>query len=717
MARHALLAGWTPSIMILSFLAGMLLAFGHHLFYASLRDRPTTSVSLMSGRYKGQQLTIAIGTALAFLVQAAFVLAVSTAYYQIFWAYIKRDAKSNNPPTLGRLDTVHSASSSIISLLTVPVWFHYPLLFFMALTVWLIPIAAVVPPATLSVALRENITSTSMEDAPQLNFSSFNFLANMPSTGFGSPSGDTQWFEYNGPSLHLTRTALSVAIQQSILPIEPPFQKTNSSWTVNFNAPSLQCDPASPDRTLAVQKNIAQYLKQDCMSPASFLAWYPRLTGKAKDPVLYLEPYYTYTNASGLFFEAEAMFHTDIDSTTGYQLTRKERAAEFYISIMPGMTLGRVDPSKDPCLLGDSLYIPTTSRKPLGSLADNSTMLVCKLYNSTYRTTFDYTNNLQVINTEVEQGPIAQIVDSIRGPMIATQVTDGCATFNKNPDDKAGKCEHDPTLLSQLAYQSILQAFTTLFTGNITLPYQVTTIVLSGTSSIRDTPLIDTKELAYLTNFDSDMVSQQIEEGPPEIPANLQAFLAPNSTTNHTSSSDRLLGKMLEDMFRNFTISLLSSPLYLANTSSPTALPKVQVTHATTEIIYVYRADTLWAAYGAAAFCTLVSVLIGFLSIFICKAPYSNSFSTIFRFAKGAELSTEIVGEDLDGKSPLPRYLEQATVRLHSQAEGDVEMMVVETKVDGSRTMLLEDDEALRSGTGGVAHVDNPANDRGTGFS
>ena len=45
-------------------------------------------------------------------------------------------------------------------------------------------------------------------------------------------------------------------------------------------------------------------------------------------------------------------------------------------------------------------------------------------------------------------------------------------------------------------------------------------------------------------------------------------------------------------------------------------------------------------------------------------AAYSDNFSTIFRAARGSKISEEVLDEDLNGKDPLPKYLQKAKVWL-----------------------------------------------------
>ena len=127
-------------MMILSLACGVLFALGHHLFYNSLQNKPTSTgdYTFMGTHHPGQQFNIALGTAFAFLVKAAFGIALSTAYYQVFWMVVKQDSEAKNHRTLERLDTAFSGISSVISLLDAPMWYRYPLLFFIAATIWFV---------------------------------------------------------------------------------------------------------------------------------------------------------------------------------------------------------------------------------------------------------------------------------------------------------------------------------------------------------------------------------------------------------------------------------------------------------------------------------------------------------------------------------------------------------------------------------------------------
>lgn len=124
-----------PTTIVLSLIAGLLLAVGHHLFYAGLHGKEAhpDGFQVLGSHISPQQLNIAIGTAIAYLVKAFLLLALSTAYLQLLWRALLRAARGS---TLGDLDTAFSGLSNLISLGKVWVWWRLPLLFALALAAW-----------------------------------------------------------------------------------------------------------------------------------------------------------------------------------------------------------------------------------------------------------------------------------------------------------------------------------------------------------------------------------------------------------------------------------------------------------------------------------------------------------------------------------------------------------------------------------------------------
>ena len=105
------------------------------------------------------------------------------------------------------------------------------------------------------------------------------------------------------------------------------------------------------------------------------------------------------------------------------------------------------------------------------------------------------------------------------------------------------------------------------------------------------------------------------------------------------------------------------------NYSSISAPAPANVTFHHVENIYAYTAWKLLTAYGIAIALCAITVVLGLISIALNGACYSRNLSTIFVKAKGAETSTHIEDQDLNGRDPLPRYLAKA--RVHFGAKQD----------------------------------------------
>jgi hypothetical protein len=123
----------TPTIMIASLFGGVGLSLGHHFLYSRLAGTPIhdDSRDIIGYGVSSQQLNIAAGTALAFLVKVCLVLAVTIAYTQAFWRAI-----GWKETRIKTIDVVDSALGNIWAFLHVRVWWRYPLLLSLALSVW-----------------------------------------------------------------------------------------------------------------------------------------------------------------------------------------------------------------------------------------------------------------------------------------------------------------------------------------------------------------------------------------------------------------------------------------------------------------------------------------------------------------------------------------------------------------------------------------------------
>lgn len=125
-----------PTTIVLSLLLGAAVAIGHHVFYLSLNGMVVEDgdFHVLGSSVSRQQLNIAGGTALAYVVKAALTTAVSTAYIQLFWRNLVRT--TTQAPTLSVVDSLFAVFSNGFMLGKVWVWWRYPLLFCLAATAW-----------------------------------------------------------------------------------------------------------------------------------------------------------------------------------------------------------------------------------------------------------------------------------------------------------------------------------------------------------------------------------------------------------------------------------------------------------------------------------------------------------------------------------------------------------------------------------------------------
>ncbi|KAK3636944.1 hypothetical protein LTR56_012604 [Elasticomyces elasticus] len=672
MARLHNLYWRVPFLMFGSLVVGVLLAIGHHLFYRSLDGKEASQggYNVLGSKYTGQQVNLAAGTAFAFLVKSFLVLSVSAAFCQSFWRSINGETQREKPPTLEHIDTAYTVSTSIFALFDVRLWYRHPSLILIAALIWLMPIAAIIAPATLSVSLAQAPPNVTMQRVPTIEFSNLNFLAGMPSV-LGT-NRISLYFPYNGPSQEVKRIAMAVAAQNAILPVPAP--SLNSSWEVVFRGPRLQCNDAPASTRLKLQQNIAEYISEgsNCNTPAAYLAWYPHLD--AVSDFVHIGPYQwnsTTAPRNSTFTIPDWIFNIGMRD---WNIVAQE--AIFYVAVLPHMLdLKSYTLSTEPyaCLLNDK-NTPlgpnnVSATNPLGFIGGDITMLQCQLYNTTYRTQFTFINGTQTVDTQLPDPATdtpVPIINAVRGPgSDGINNNDTCITLTTD-DAFNPACHFNSSLLPQLAYQSILQAFTSLLTGNISL--EATTAAseyISGTfdySTIRSTSLVNTRELAFLTDYALHLTSTPMDPDLQHALENSSMPAVSALTRSQGADPQTSLKDAIETMFQNLTVSLMSVNAFQPDPASSKTAPRVSVTSVEYQTVYVYAEYKLWIAYGIAALCTLLSAVLGMISVVLHGASYSDRFSTIFLAGRNAKLSVGIGEHDGNGYGPLPAYLKTATV-------------------------------------------------------
>ncbi|KAI0971595.1 hypothetical protein F4678DRAFT_89997 [Xylaria arbuscula] len=606
MAKTFKATWYAPASILGGLLAGILLSVGHHLYYASLEGTTPEGDKIIAGyRLSNQTFTTAVGTTFALIVRAILLFAISGAYVQVLWQVVTHTRKVN---TLEEIDAMFSILSDVFAFRRGSVWWKYPVLSLVAIIAWLLPIAFIIPPASLSVIVAP-VTDSALNTVPNFDFASLRYVAGMPMYNYADESshGDVITYSYNGPSTEVQKVANAVADGGNILPITPP--TANSSWQLEFYGPSLSCHLMDDDTRLQAESEIAYSLwnetSTNCYFPYGYLAW-SWTFGDGTDPLVQIN-----------------------SNLSTYQIPTSSCMA-----IMPDL----LDISGDWDSVCNRVNL-TTPSQPLGP--GNMTFLQCDLHNSSYHVAFNYEPSRQSVTVDASQN---EVVPAIR-----------FLSFSNTSDPVSDV--YNATLLRQLSYTAVADAFYQIIRGGISNDIRHSSLQVE--SKIISTVLLDTPELGFLSSL----------YGLSPSASTLQTDLWNTNTSRGQSLSSpqnvklqKSLQSAMEEMFQNITISLISSELLQPNMTSEFAPPMANVTTITYGPVYQYSSRDLWISYGVTVAVSAVASFIGLSAIYFNNASYSDSFSSIYRTAHSAKLNVKMRAEDMNATDPLPRYLAKAAL-------------------------------------------------------
>ncbi|KAL2837254.1 hypothetical protein BJY01DRAFT_46869 [Aspergillus pseudoustus] len=221
--------GWNVPVMMVGFLiSGALLALGHHLYYDTLDGTRVTSI-------EQQTWATRIGTGLAFLSRAFLVSAVGIAAVQETWATLRKKTVR-----LCGINSMFDVLNSPMAFFSWDLWRHAKTLTMLAIFSWLIPITAVITPATLSVDLLI-ISNTAQMEVPTVDFAA-NTTWNAWSTQYGPGL-------IEAPSPEISRLFAATSASINVLPASAP-PLPNSSYILDFWGPSYRCERFSDAVTI-----------------------------------------------------------------------------------------------------------------------------------------------------------------------------------------------------------------------------------------------------------------------------------------------------------------------------------------------------------------------------------------------------------------------------------------------------------------------------------
>ncbi|KAG8714089.1 hypothetical protein FRC08_012376 [Ceratobasidium sp. 394] len=215
----------TTVLMCCLLLLGIGCAIAHHAFNSYLDDKSTNAFD--------QAWAIRIGTALSMAFKTAVLASMGMAFSQRMWFSVRRKAMS-----VKSLDALFGAfGGDPRSLFQGDLYRSARLALLIAVSSWLLPIATVFTPATLRVKLVDRSSSADCL-VPSVNL---NNVTDGGTIRYPSTSG-----LYSGPAPMTQRLAVQSLITGSFNGF--PYASgspagANTSYTLSFTAPALQCSP------------------------------------------------------------------------------------------------------------------------------------------------------------------------------------------------------------------------------------------------------------------------------------------------------------------------------------------------------------------------------------------------------------------------------------------------------------------------------------------
>jgi hypothetical protein len=653
-----------PTVIILAFIAGLAFAIGHHVFYLNLDGQP------VDDHLFDQQTNLAAGHTFAFVVRACLCVAIGVAYWQVFWGMLLRGTFA-----ISHVDALAGSLGSILDMINFGAMMNRPALVVLALLSWLIPLASILPPATLSV----QTTMTTEFAYPHMSVPHFVYtmastydqfnapgLAMLPDGSTTEMGAGTQVTYYTRPTRHLSRLVTSTAFRGAL-----PFQQTvhpNSTYNLTFIAPAMQCQSTAIDIlqefnkatncTFTAHKSPKSRVTE-CDNLITYISWVPNATS--------LVP-----------FDEDSMLSG-------------------YLPLVPAV----LDPgSYDSRYVGGyqdgpaSVFVASRTRGQSYDI-DNWDLFNCSMYNASYTATVKSDGDGRGIPSVTE----VRELNSVPFDPITSQrdLIGNVTNLPPTAEDSA-----------TLGYMALMNCIGRLLVGTI---FGASSPIVSNYSHYNEKELATQNEglsqtlltfsaelLPFQGRMDSPNGTYALDPNDPQwtIVANFSE--PPNDYTIaypaeafRATTFNRSLGLVIEELFQNMTLSLFSDPGFLEP-----AAENITLQYERMQNTYIYNSRNLLMSYGLALGFALIAVVAGCASIWYNGASYSNRFSTILRATRGQNMEELVALNDRTGADPLPKYLAKARIRLRyeelSQRSDGESQIQLRQKSDmvGEQTAMME---------------------------
>ena len=605
-------------MIILAFIAGLAFALGHHAFYSSL-DGQTVDDHLFN-----QQINLAVGQAFAFLVRASLVISIGASYWQVFWGTVLHRTLA-----VSQADVLAGMLGSVLDLLDLKASRTRPLLVVLALLSWMVPLASILPPATLSV----HSTTTPEYEQGSVPIPRFDGtdMAILPVDVDNDTSKEhlTYVTLYQRPTRQLLRLATATAYQGAVPDLRTAYY--NSTYMVHFPGPAMRCqvvpedllhDFNEPMGCNFMPNELNNGMKADCQYVFTYLSWVPSQKR--------LIPYEPYSMANGTMPRMTDPFSLEHNK---HYIGRSINAPA-------------------------SVYLATRSRRLPYNL-DNWDILNCSIYNASYSVNVTSDSNGRGVVSMLESRALNSVPFGISGP--PHRAND--SPFSAKDSETFG-------------YLALMECLTRLVVGTMfgneyaktKIPgyYSAEWLVVQN-QGFQQTLLpftaelllfkayehIDEKDYPNFRQWEAVDTLEWVQDGK-EVVSTVsypqEAFLSP--------AFNRSLASVVEELFQNMTLSLMSTQGFQRDAKD------INMTFYRTQNTYAYDSRNLLISYGLAVSFALLAGVAGCISIYYTGASYSNKFSTVLRTTRGQELEELVVQNDRTGVDPLPKRLAKTRIDL-----------------------------------------------------
>ena len=418
-----------------------------------------------------------------------------------------------------------------------------------------------------------------MLQVPQFDFTTLNFAATLQPRSSFDATGLQNW-AWAGPSQPAQHLALAVMGLGQILPITPPAH--NASWTLDFWGPALQCNDVAATERDKIWINIWNSYSANFTGSYAFLSWVPwsNLDFGGYFDEIPVGLFKINLTASGTDRDLPFLFNvTESISRAGppSSSVSTDGAASLLIAVLPNSqnlsagefgngtgTWSSASGAECRFQMIQNLTGTTPFCEP-ASVYKGSTLLRCDLVNTSYSVEFSYSSGAQNIRVSPNMNGSSPIVNTsayFSGPIMFHDQSNisepaNCSSFQTSLglDDEGTPCAFEINAVRLLSYQGIMAAFNQVVIGAI----QYLGDIGSTDTTIMKTILAQTEELAPIRDF--------ITYGDGKI--DLQILMSSSTGWAYAGLANSKppetrgdLKSTLEQLFQNFTISLLAEPYF-----------------------------------------------------------------------------------------------------------------------------------------------------------